>query len=101
MVTGLTATTAVRVTTCMRAVRKSAGAFSVNAPLEFAVAVAIWVHAPVNGKSTFSSATGVEPTPLTVPVTVRPVPQVGLVVEGVIATPVGALPVVKERLRCG
>ena len=50
------------------------------------------------GKSCFSSATGVEPAPETEPVIVRPLPQIGRIVDGVIATPVGAFGVVKVRL---
>src|SRR4051794_8948592 len=75
-----------------------AGAVNVNAPLAFAVVEAICVHGPVNGKSSFSRATGVEPAPETVPFIVRPLPQTGRMVVGVTATPVGALPVVNVRL---
>ena len=89
--TGEVATTDVRVTTRSRAVTNSGGAVSVKEPLLLAVAVAICAKAPVNGKSCFSSATGVEPAPDTEPVTVSPEPQIGRTVEGVIATPVGGL----------
>ena len=51
--------------------------------------MATCTHWSLKGKSSFSSATGVVPEPLTVPVIVSPVPQVGRTVEGVMATPVG------------
>ena len=50
------------------------------------------------GNSGFCSATGVESTPLTVPVIVSPVPHTGRIVDGVIATPVGTREVVNVRL---
>ena len=73
--TGLAATTAVRVTTRSRVVTNSGGTVSVKAPLLLAVAVAICVKPVLKGKSCFSSATGVEPTPPTVPLIVRPEPH--------------------------
>ena len=47
VVTGLVATTAVRVTTRSRAVMNSGGAVSEKAPRLLAVAVAIWANGPV------------------------------------------------------
>ena len=76
----------------------SAGAFRVNAPLLLEVAVATCAHGPLKGKSCFSRATGVVPEPLTVPVIVTLLPQIGRTVEGVMAMPVGTRPVVNVRL---
>ena len=95
--TGLAATTAVRVTTRRRAVMKR-GAVSEYVPLLLAVAVAIPTNGPVNGKSWRSSATGVRPRPLTLPVTVTPLPQTGRSVDAAIVTAVGTRGVVNERL---
>ena len=96
--TGEIATIEVRVTTRSREVTNSGGAVSEKEPRLLALAVAICVKAPVNGNSCFSSATGSETAPETEPVTVMPEPQIGRIVEGVMATPVGALEVVKVRL---
>ena len=90
--TGLTATTAVRVTTRRRAVTSSGG----DGEREGAAAAGVGggdlrEAARCRAKSCFSSATGIEPAPLTEPVIVSPVPQIGRIVDGVIATPVGAL----------
>ena len=69
-----------------------------NEPPLLAVAVAICVKPPVNGKSCFSRATGVDPAPDTEPCTVSPEPQIGRIVDGVMATAVGAREVVNVRL---
>ena len=76
----------------------SGGAVSEKAPRLLAFAVAISVKGPVKGKSCFSSATGIDAAPATEPVIVRPEPQTGRIVEGVMATPVGAFEVVNVRL---
>ena len=76
----------------------SGGTVKLNAPWLFAVVVAIVVNGTEYGNSDFWSATGVELTPLTVPVIVSPVPHTGRIVDGVIATPVGIRGVVNERL---
>ena len=67
VVTGLSDDDAVRVTTRRRVVMNSGGAVSRTSRWLLAVAVAICVKARVNGKSCFSSATGVEPAPETEP----------------------------------
>ena len=68
-----------------------------NAPLRFEVAVATCTHCAGEGEVELLERHRGRAEPLTVPVIVSPVPQMGRTVDGVIATPVGALPVVNVR----
>src|SRR3954470_18576150 len=94
VVGGLMTTTPVRVTARRRVVTNSGGTVKLNAPPGLAVTVGISVYRPGAGNGGRSSATGIEPMPLTAPVTCRPLPHVGRRTAGVMATPVGALWVV-------
>ena len=89
------ATTGVSVVTRSRAVWASEETKNVNAPLLAAVVVATCTYGAGERESWRCSATGIEPWPVTAPVTWNPVPKDTRVVDGVIVTPVGACAVVK------